>query len=96
MFLLARREDKIKELAEELDPSGQQISILAGDVTQPQDLVTAVEHCLRSFGKLDIAIANAGFGVAGNVSDLSIEDYRTIRNQCLWGFEHGLCSRKSP
>ena len=76
LFLLARREDKLKQLAEELDPSGQRISALAGDVTQPQDLVTAVEHCLRSFGKLDIAIANAGFGVAGNVSDLSIEDYR--------------------
>lgn len=76
LFLLARREDQLKQLAQELDPSGQRISTLAGDVTKPQDLVRAVEQCLRSFGRLDIAIANAGFGVAGNVSDLKIEDYR--------------------
>jgi short-subunit dehydrogenase len=46
------------------------------DVTRDGDLERAVGESLRAFGKLDIAIANAGFGVIGSFKNLSTEDYR--------------------
>jgi len=39
-------------------------------------LQTAVAETVRQWGKLDVAIANAGFGVVGPLKKLSLEDYR--------------------
>jgi short-subunit dehydrogenase len=35
-----------------------------------------VETARKEFGRLDVAVANAGFSVAGRLRDLSLEDYR--------------------
>lgn len=76
MFLLARRGDRLRSLCEDLNQKGSQALYAEADVTQPADLENAVSQCLKAFKKLDIVIANAGFGVAGEVSSLSIQDYR--------------------
>src|SRR5256886_6010203 len=44
--------------------------------SQEGDLQTAVAETVRQCGKLDVAIANAGFGVVGPLKKLSVEDYR--------------------
>jgi short-subunit dehydrogenase len=46
------------------------------DVTRDGDVDRAVVESVRTFGKLDVAIANAGFAVMGSLKKLSIEDYR--------------------
>jgi len=71
--LLARRKDRIEELARSL--GGRAIAI-AGDVTVDGDLERAVEEILRTFGRLDVVVANAGFSVNGEVEGLSLDDYR--------------------
>ena len=76
LVLLARRADKLAAVAAEIDPSGQQVLAVPGDVTKDGDLEKAVNLTHSKFGKIDIAIANAGFGVKGNLSDLTVDDYR--------------------
>ena len=49
---------------------------VACDVTRDGDLERAVAESVRRWGKLDVAIANAGFGVVGALKKLSLEDYR--------------------
>jgi NAD(P)-dependent dehydrogenase (short-subunit alcohol dehydrogenase family) len=49
---------------------------VACDVTRDGDLERAVAETVRHWGKLDAAIANAGFGVVGPLKKLSVEDYR--------------------
>jgi short-subunit dehydrogenase len=46
------------------------------DVTQDGDLQEAVAETVGQWGKLDVVIANAGFGVVGPLKKLSVEDYR--------------------
>src|SRR5207248_2688598 len=46
------------------------------DVAEDGDLQKAVAETVRQWGKLDVAIANAGFGVVGPLKKLSIDDYR--------------------
>ena len=45
-------------------------------MTRDGDLERAVGEAVRQWGKLDVAVANAGFGVAGAFRDLSLSDYR--------------------
>jgi NADP-dependent 3-hydroxy acid dehydrogenase YdfG len=76
VVLAARRIERLKALAAELKISGAEAIWQVADVTQREDLDRAVAATLQNFGQLDIAIANAGFGVAGPVQKLSADDYR--------------------
>jgi len=74
--LAARRVDRLEDLSREINSSGGQTMALPCDVTKDGDLEKAVEAVRKQFGKIDIAVANAGFGVAGNFEKLKLEDYR--------------------
>jgi short-subunit dehydrogenase len=76
LVLTARRLDRLNELATELNQRGYRALPLACDVTRDGELEKAVEIARKTFGKIDIVIANAGFGVAKNVEKLQLEDYR--------------------
>ena len=77
LTLAARRRELLENLAERIAATGKaKPLVLACDVAQQGDLQKATEETLRQWGKLDVAIANAGFGVVGPLKKLSIEDYR--------------------
>ena len=60
--LVARRLERLETLVREL---GKDNAIaLVGDVTKDGDLESAAEATVKKFGKLDITIANAGFGIS--------------------------------
>ena len=35
-----------------------------------------VQQGIKAFGRLDVVVANAGFGIAGNLDSLTLDDYR--------------------
>jgi short-subunit dehydrogenase len=75
--LAARRKALLEKLAERIVASGKRKPVIAEcDVTKDGDVERAVAETVREFGKLDVAFANAGFGVAGPLRQLSIVDYR--------------------
>lgn len=77
LALAARRTERLEDLARRIVAAGgAQPAIVACDVTRDEDLRRAVAETLRLHGRLDIAIANAGFGIAGSFTGLSVEDYR--------------------
>ena len=76
VVLCARREDRIKAIAQELVEAGGQTLAVRADVTQDGSLEAAVQEIALRFGRLDMVIANAGFGVEGKLTELKLEDYR--------------------
>lgn len=75
--LAARRKELLEKLAAKIVTSGKRRPVIVEcDVTRDGDLERAVAESVREFGRLDVAIANAGFGVAGPLKQLSIQDYR--------------------
>lgn len=76
LVLFARQAEELATIAAEIDPSGQQVLTVRGDVTKDGELEKAVELARSKFDKIDIAIANAGFAIKGNLEDLTIDDYR--------------------
>lgn len=73
LALCARRKDRLEALTQTLKHA---ISIPC-DVRKNEDLKNATNLTREHFGKIDVVIANAGFGVAGDLNELSVEDYRT-------------------
>ena len=45
-------------------------------MTTRADLDAAVALAIERYGRLDMAVANAGFGVVGTLETLGVEDYR--------------------
>jgi short-subunit dehydrogenase len=76
LVLMARRRERLDALCAELAAAGAQAVVHVGDVTQRDDLDAAVALAIERYGRLDMAVANAGFGVVGALATLGVEDYR--------------------
>ena len=74
--LAARREERLRALAEEIGEKGGGALAVACDVARDGDLEAAVAATVGRFGRVDVAVANAGFGVVGRVEKLSLDDFR--------------------
>src|SRR5690606_1178224 len=66
-----RRRDRLDALAAELGALP-----VPCDVREDEAVATAVDTVLERFGRLDLALANAGFTVGGRVEELSADDWR--------------------
>ena len=76
LVLVARRTDKLQDLADELRALGSEVLVAPADVTRDGDLEQVVKRVEQTFGRLDIVVANAGFSVAGRLERLTLEDIR--------------------
>jgi short-subunit dehydrogenase len=77
LTLAARRRELLEGLAQRIAAAGKARPLsMECDVTRDGDLERAVAETVRQWGKLNVVIANAGFGVVGALKKLSLEDYR--------------------
>ncbi|MEU3501477.1 glucose 1-dehydrogenase [Streptomyces hundungensis] len=65
VVLMARREDRLAALVEEITGAGGRAVASAGDVVRGADVARAVDRAVESFGRLDGAFNNAGWASAG-------------------------------
>lgn len=70
-----RDRGKLAAAAGRIDPSGNRIAILQGDIAQPRTGTALVAEAERRFGGLDILINNAGVFRPKPFLDLSEDDY---------------------
>jgi len=68
--LLARRRELLEETAAEITRAGGRAVVLAADVTQPDQVRAAVGELRRTFGQIDLLVANAGISINTFVPDL--------------------------
>ena len=71
-----RREDRLQRVVQELEKRGAKGLAVRCDVTDEASVAEAVRKVVRTFGGLDVAVANAGFTVAGRIEKLSAADWR--------------------
>lgn len=80
--LLARRADRIQELADEL---GDGAIAIEADVTDRDSLVAAAERVQRELGGADVLVNNAGIMLLGPFSSALRDDYRRMIDVNLLG-----------
>ena len=71
-----RREERLQEVVQALEERGARGLAVRCDVTDEASVAEAVQKVVRTLGGLDVAVANAGFSVAGRIEKLSAADWR--------------------
>ena len=74
-----------ENLAAVSDEFGDAVSVQRCDVTIEADLEMLSAHAIDHFGRLDVAVANAGRGAFGMIVDHSVDEFRSIVDLCLTG-----------
>src|SRR6476646_5300719 len=77
VVLGARREDRLRSLAEELGGSERALAVRC-DVTEWEDNQALATAALDSFGRIDAVFANAGFGATRGFLEESTEHWRSM------------------
>ena len=75
VVLSARREDRLKALAEEI---GENAVYLKSDVVNAEEMKALVSLAKEKFGKVDAVFANAGVMPAGNMSEMKTDDWNRM------------------
>jgi len=74
VVLLARREDRIRNIAEELNDA---IAIRC-DVTDEGQVNQAINQTLETYGNIDILVNNAGQGLHSPIEEIKPDDFRDV------------------
>ena len=84
----ARRMDLLEKVVREIEGLGRRALAVRCDVTREDEVRAAVAAAAGRFGALDVAVANAGFGVVGPVEQLTSDDFRRQFETNVFGVIH--------
>lgn len=80
VLLVARREDKLAQMAEQIRASGGEADYYACDVSSEEACKLAVEKCVSVFGRLDIMVLAAGISGKSPTNTNEMFDTDTYRH----------------
>lgn len=84
VVLVARNEDKLKEVAAELDTThGQKHSYIVADFSKPEELRATIQNWVNSGNKVHILVNNTGGPKGGPIINAEIDEFYSAFNQHL-------------
>ncbi|QGW65165.1 SDR family NAD(P)-dependent oxidoreductase [Lysobacter soli] len=89
VVMLARSEQTLAEIAEEIRASGGRALALTVDVGDADAVAEAVDRIVAEFGRIDTWVNNAGVSIYGSLDEIGLEDARRLFDTNFWGVVHG-------
>lgn len=86
----ARREDRLREVADEIRALGSEAFPVRTDVARREDVERLVGTALERWGRVDVLVNNAGFGHYARVEDIADEDMRALLDVNFFGTLYGI------
>jgi NADP-dependent 3-hydroxy acid dehydrogenase YdfG len=83
--IVARRRDRLAELARRLEADAAEVLVVEADVTDEAAARGAVEQTVQRFGRLDTVIANAGVMLLGPIENAPVEEWQQMVNVNVMG-----------
>jgi short-subunit dehydrogenase len=78
LAICARRADRLADAAAAIEAAGGQALPIAADVARAEDMAGFVSATVERFGRLDVMICNAGFGIAGAIDTIAPDQMRKL------------------
>jgi short-subunit dehydrogenase len=78
LLLTARREDRLRQLADEIEPQADSVSWIAGDITDASVRQQIRRHVDEQWQGLDLLINNAGIGSGGSFATSTAEELQRV------------------
>jgi NAD(P)-dependent dehydrogenase (short-subunit alcohol dehydrogenase family) len=85
VVLCARKKERCKQAAEDLQKLGVQTLALACDVKNPADIQQVVDATMTQFGRIDILINNAGTSWGAPIEEMRLEQWNKVIETNLTG-----------
>lgn len=76
---------KTESLAELRDRAPERVLVAQLDVTDPASITAAVEEARVRFGRIDVLVNNAGYGLRGALEECDDEHLRALMETNVWG-----------
>jgi NADP-dependent 3-hydroxy acid dehydrogenase YdfG len=92
LVLGARRQDRLKALAETLGSAGGKALTVTTDVTDPAQVKRLVDAAVRTFGRVDVMINNAGLMPQAPLELLKIDEWDQMINVNIKGVLYGIAA----
>lgn len=78
LMLVARRQQPLRDLGEELTGSGHEVAWTTADISDPAEVALAVELAAARFGRVDGAFNNAAIAHGGRLHEITEDDFDRI------------------
>ena len=76
--LVARRKDRLEDLAAEIDKAGGTALVVQADITDRSQAEAAIQQTVERFGRLDILVNNAGVMLLGPVAGADVGEWERM------------------
>ncbi len=95
VVIAARREDPLEQLRKECEACGAACLAVPTDVSQQEQVEALVEAAVQRFGRVDVMVNNAGYGVHARVHETTADQMRRIFDTNFFGVFYG-CKAVAP
>ncbi|KAM9957743.1 hypothetical protein ACTFIW_012712 [Dictyostelium discoideum] len=82
---LTRRPEEIEKEIKEIQFEKDSLLIVKTDITNNESVKSAVEETIKQFGRIDVLVNNAGYGLVGSIEELSDSEVRKIYDVNVFG-----------
>jgi NADP-dependent 3-hydroxy acid dehydrogenase YdfG len=76
--LMARRRERLEELAQSIAAAGGRALVVAADVTDRAQVSAAIGRAAAELGRLDILVNNAGLALMGPITEARPEEWERV------------------
>ena len=91
VVLGARREDRLKTIADEINAAGNgKAAYITTDVTNKSDVQALVDKAVSEFGKIDVMINNAGLMAIAPMSEVKTDEWDRMIDINIKGVLYGI------
>ncbi|WP_078382087.1 SDR family oxidoreductase [Sutcliffiella halmapala] len=92
VVLAARREDRLRTIANEIEESGGVSVYLQTDVASSEDMQKLAQFAKNQFGRIDVLVNNAGIMPASHLNELKIHEWDQMIDVNIKGVLYGIAA----